>query len=315
MSTAKPPDYYKVLGVAKTARDVEIKQAYRKLALQFHPDKNPGNQQQAEERFKEIAEAYSTLIDAEKRRRFDQARDAPPPRQAPASASSTSGAGGSQDFQWWGKAPGEVPGNPFEEKHRPPATPTTFSGAGDGCSGYDGYDGFDFGGGFGGQHQQQRQHHHHQQQQQQHQQQQQQQPFYGFDFGGGFGGLGGEQPPAQGSWAHDRSAGARPGSHFVPRPFSLAEATGLFDSFFGGVDPFDDFSGSMGFPGGSGARGNTPMLAAGSGKGWDVKITKIKRADGTVIIERTDSSGRITRSVEAAGGGAGDSQFAPGHYQ
>ncbi|CAE8593593.1 unnamed protein product, partial [Polarella glacialis] len=92
-------------------------------------------------------------------------------------------------------------------------------------------------------------------------------------------------------------------------------ATGLFDSFFGGVDPFDDFSGSMGFPGGSGARGNTPMLAAGSGKGWDVKITKIKRADGTVIIERTDSSGRITRSVEAAGGGAGDSQFAPGHYQ
>ena len=64
-------DYYEVLGVARTATDREIKSAYRKLAVQFHPDKNPGNTE-AEERFKEAAEAYSVLSDTEQRARYDR---------------------------------------------------------------------------------------------------------------------------------------------------------------------------------------------------------------------------------------------------
>ncbi|MDR1273238.1 MAG: molecular chaperone DnaJ [Odoribacteraceae bacterium] len=64
-------DYYEVLGVAKNADAAEIKKAYRKLALQYHPDKNPGDKE-AEERFKEAAEAYDVLSNEEKRRRYDQ---------------------------------------------------------------------------------------------------------------------------------------------------------------------------------------------------------------------------------------------------
>ena len=64
-------DYYKLLGVDRSASESDIKRAYRKLALQFHPDKNPGDSQ-AEERFKEINEAYEVLGDPAKRARFDQ---------------------------------------------------------------------------------------------------------------------------------------------------------------------------------------------------------------------------------------------------
>ncbi len=64
-------DYYKILGVSRDARLDEIKRAYRKLALQYHPDRNPGNKQ-AEERFKEINEAYQVLSDPQKRARYDQ---------------------------------------------------------------------------------------------------------------------------------------------------------------------------------------------------------------------------------------------------
>lgn len=64
-------DYYKILGVGKNATDKEIKQAFRKLARQYHPDMNP-NDPQAEARFKEINEAYEVLSDPEKRKKYDQ---------------------------------------------------------------------------------------------------------------------------------------------------------------------------------------------------------------------------------------------------
>jgi molecular chaperone DnaJ len=64
-------DYYEVLGVQRTATPQELKSAYRKLALQFHPDKNPGNKE-SEEKFKECSEAYEVLSDAEKRARYDR---------------------------------------------------------------------------------------------------------------------------------------------------------------------------------------------------------------------------------------------------
>ena len=57
-------DYYEVLGVTRTANDQEIKSAYRRLAVRYHPDKNP-NDASAEEKFKEAAEAYGVLADAE----------------------------------------------------------------------------------------------------------------------------------------------------------------------------------------------------------------------------------------------------------
>jgi molecular chaperone DnaJ len=64
-------DYYEVLGVSRNASDQEIKSAYRRLAVKYHPDKNP-NDASAEEQFKEAAEAYSVLSDAEQRRRYDR---------------------------------------------------------------------------------------------------------------------------------------------------------------------------------------------------------------------------------------------------
>ena len=68
---AEKRDYYEVLGVSKNATLDEIKKAYRKLAIKYHPDKNPGNKE-AEEKFKEAAEAYSVLSDKDKRAKYDQ---------------------------------------------------------------------------------------------------------------------------------------------------------------------------------------------------------------------------------------------------
>ena len=79
-------DYYEVLGVAREASDGDIKSAYRKLALKHHPDRNPGDKT-AEEKFKEAAEAYSVLADADKRARYDRFGHA-----------GVTGAGGGQGF-------------------------------------------------------------------------------------------------------------------------------------------------------------------------------------------------------------------------
>ena len=65
-------DYYEVLGIGRRASEQAIKSAYRKLAMQYHPDRNPDNKKEAEEKFKEITEAYSVLADSEKRAAYDQ---------------------------------------------------------------------------------------------------------------------------------------------------------------------------------------------------------------------------------------------------
>jgi len=67
-------DYYKILEVSRDASEEEVKKAYRRLALRYHPDRNP-NDSHAEEKFKEISEAYGVLIDREKRKKYDQLRD------------------------------------------------------------------------------------------------------------------------------------------------------------------------------------------------------------------------------------------------
>ena len=68
---AEKRDYYEVLGVGKNANADEIKKAYRKAAIKYHPDKNPGDKE-AEEKFKEAAEAYDVLSNPDKRARYDQ---------------------------------------------------------------------------------------------------------------------------------------------------------------------------------------------------------------------------------------------------
>ncbi|MDP3451623.1 MAG: DnaJ domain-containing protein, partial [Bacteroidales bacterium] len=64
-------DYYEVLGVSRDASADEIKKSYRKMAIKYHPDKNPGNKE-AEDKFKEAAEAYDVLSNQDKKARYDQ---------------------------------------------------------------------------------------------------------------------------------------------------------------------------------------------------------------------------------------------------
>jgi curved DNA-binding protein len=65
-------DYYQILGVPRGASDAELKKAYRKLAMQYHPDRNPGKEEWANDKFKEINEAYGVLGDPNKRKQFDR---------------------------------------------------------------------------------------------------------------------------------------------------------------------------------------------------------------------------------------------------
>jgi DnaJ-class molecular chaperone len=94
-----PRDYYEVLGVKRDASEDEIKKAYRKLARQYHPDRNPGDKQ-AEAHFKEIQDAYDVLSDKNKRAQFDRFGFAGPDGGFPP------GGGGGQTFHWGGGGQG-----------------------------------------------------------------------------------------------------------------------------------------------------------------------------------------------------------------
>ena len=67
-----PKDYYQILGIPRIATDEQIKKVYRKLAMQYHPDRNPGKEKWANEKFKEINEAYAVLGDPKKRKQYDE---------------------------------------------------------------------------------------------------------------------------------------------------------------------------------------------------------------------------------------------------
>jgi molecular chaperone DnaJ len=90
-------DYYEVLGVSKTASEQDIKSAYRRLAVKYHPDKNP-NDASAEEKFKEAAEAYGVLQDSEQRRRYDRFGHAGVSAGAGAGSWGAPGFGGIEDI-------------------------------------------------------------------------------------------------------------------------------------------------------------------------------------------------------------------------
>ncbi|WIA10043.1 hypothetical protein OEZ85_010253 [Tetradesmus obliquus] len=112
-------DYYKILGVSKTATPDELKKAYRRLAVKHHPDKNPNSREAAEEKFKEISEAYDVLSDPDKRQVFDAYGEeglkgqVPPPGPQPAAAAAgggpspfAGGAGGGPAFTSFSFGPG-----------------------------------------------------------------------------------------------------------------------------------------------------------------------------------------------------------------
>src|SRR5580692_8271787 len=95
-------DYYEVLQVARTASDVELKASYRRLAMQWHPDRNPNNPE-AEEKFKACSEAYQVLSDPEKRAAYDRYGH----------AAFTGGNGGGNPFQGRGGFTGQDMGDIF----------------------------------------------------------------------------------------------------------------------------------------------------------------------------------------------------------
>ena len=98
---AEKRDYYEVLGVEKTATPEEIKKAFRKCAMKYHPDRNPGDKE-AEEKFKEVGEAYEVLSDEQKRARYDQFGFAGVDPSYGAGAGGAGGYGGFSDFGGFG---------------------------------------------------------------------------------------------------------------------------------------------------------------------------------------------------------------------
>lgn len=107
-------DYYGLLGVSKTATEEEIKKAYKKLALKWHPDRNPKNKTEAEAKFKEISESYEVLIDKNKREIYDRwgeegLKGAPPPQSGGGMPGGMGGMGGMPGFSFGGGGRGFNP--------------------------------------------------------------------------------------------------------------------------------------------------------------------------------------------------------------
>src|SRR3989440_563234 len=96
-------DYYQTLGVSKNASEDEIKRAHRKLARQYHPDRNPGDKQ-AEVQFKEVQQAYDVLSDKTKRTQYDRFGEAGP--QAGFGGGPGGGGPGFESFRWGSGGPG-----------------------------------------------------------------------------------------------------------------------------------------------------------------------------------------------------------------
>jgi molecular chaperone DnaJ len=107
---ASRPDYYKTLGVDKKATPEQIKKAYRKLARQYHPDRNPDNKQ-AEERFKEVSQAHDVLGDPEKRKQYDT--NSGPFAAGGGAGGPGSGFGGFGNFDFNGSSMGDILSNLF----------------------------------------------------------------------------------------------------------------------------------------------------------------------------------------------------------
>jgi molecular chaperone DnaJ len=108
-------DYYSLLNVARSATPDEIKKSYRKLAMQFHPDKNPGDKK-AEEKFKELSEAYEVLSDPKKREMYDQFGHAGAQGGFGGAGGPFGGAGGFGGFGGGGASSGSGPGqDPFQD--------------------------------------------------------------------------------------------------------------------------------------------------------------------------------------------------------
>ncbi|EES19943.1 hypothetical protein BDA96_09G244700 [Sorghum bicolor] len=105
-------DYYKILGVDKGATDDDLKKAYRKLAMKWHPDKNPNNKKEAENKFKQISEAYEVLSDPQKRAVYDQYGEEGLKGQVPPPGAGGAGPGGATFFSTGGDGPNVFRFNP-----------------------------------------------------------------------------------------------------------------------------------------------------------------------------------------------------------
>lgn len=134
-------DYYAILGVGKTADDAELKKAYRKLAMKWHPDKNPDNREQAEAKFKEVSEAYEVLTDPQKREIYDKFGEEGLKNGMGGAPGAGPGAGGGAGFSF------RTPEDIFAEFFGGRDPFSSFGGGGDG---FEAFSSFGGGGGGGG---------------------------------------------------------------------------------------------------------------------------------------------------------------------